>query len=222
MSSTGTSNSRCASISSRPLFISEAEFTVTTGPIAQVGWASASSTVTFLMSSRLRPRNGPPDAVSTMRRTSSRAPPRSACAMAECSESTGTIWPGAAAAFTSAPPTTSDSLFASARLEPAASAASVGRSPTEPVMPLSTTSSPRPASSVAAPGPATTSTVAASGPSRATSASRRASTLLSSATPTAPTPRRAACSASSVTSPPPALIAVTRNRPGWASTTSIA
>ena len=41
MSSTGTSNSRCASMSSRPLFISVDELIVTTGPIDQVGCASA-------------------------------------------------------------------------------------------------------------------------------------------------------------------------------------
>ena len=41
---------------------------------------------------------------------------------------------------TSGPPMISDSLFASASVVPASSAASVGRSPTAPVMPLSTTS----------------------------------------------------------------------------------
>ena len=43
-------------------------------------------------------------------------------------------------AVTSGPPMISDSLLASARVLPASSAASVGRSPTAPVMPLSTTS----------------------------------------------------------------------------------
>ena len=38
--------------------------------------------------------------------------------MAECSESTGTIWPGAAAALTSGPPTMSDSLLARASVAP--------------------------------------------------------------------------------------------------------
>ena len=46
--------------------------------------------------SRVRPRNGPPLAVSTSRRTSSARPPRRHCASALCSESTGTIWPGLA------------------------------------------------------------------------------------------------------------------------------
>jgi hypothetical protein len=48
----------------------------------------------------------------------------------------------------------SDSLLASASVRPASSAASVGASPIEPVMPLSTTSQGQPASWVAASGPA--------------------------------------------------------------------
>lgn len=48
------------------------------------------------------------------------------------------IWPGAASAFTSGPPTISDSLLASARVRPAVSAARVGARPMEPVMPLRT------------------------------------------------------------------------------------
>src|SRR5688500_7930545 len=49
---------------------------VTTGPMAQVGWASACSTVTSASASAGRPRNGPPLAVSTSRATSPRVPPR--------------------------------------------------------------------------------------------------------------------------------------------------
>ena len=64
------------------------------GPIDHVGWASACSGVTSSSSSRLRPRNGPPLAVTTRRRSSPRSPPRRHCASAECSESTATIWPG--------------------------------------------------------------------------------------------------------------------------------
>ncbi len=133
-----------------------AEFTVTTGPIAQVGWASACSTVTSTSSAAERPRNGPPEAVSTSRATSSSRPPRRHCASAECSESTGTIWPGAAAASTSGPPATSDSLLARARLAPVARACRVGARPWEPVMPLSTTST----------GVAAMSSVTASGPAK--------------------------------------------------------
>jgi hypothetical protein len=87
----GTSNSRCASMSSRPLLTRLAEFRVFIGPIDQVGWAPACSRVTPSSCAAVHPRNGPPEAVSTMRATSEARPPRRHCAMAECSESTGTI-----------------------------------------------------------------------------------------------------------------------------------
>ena len=61
---------------------------------------------------------------------------------------------GAASRVTSGPPMISDSLLASASVRPASSAASVGRSPTAPVMALSTTSHSSPAASVEASGPA--------------------------------------------------------------------
>ena len=77
---------------------------------------------------------------STSRSTSSARPPRRHWAIAECSESTATSCPGAAAASTSAPPATRDSLLAKASRAPVASARSVGSSPREPVMPLSTMS----------------------------------------------------------------------------------
>ena len=56
------------------------------------------------------------------------------------------------------PPATRDSLFASATRLPASSAASVGASPIEPVIALSTTSQESAAISVEAPGPSMTST----------------------------------------------------------------
>ena len=155
--SNGMSNSRWASITSSPLLTRVAELVVMTGPIAKLGWARASVTVTRSRSARLRPRKGPPLAVTTSRRTSAVVPPRRHWAMALCSLSTGTIWPGAAARLTSGPPTMSDSLLARASDEPAARAARVGCRPIEPVMPLSTTSAPRPASLVLASGPTTTS-----------------------------------------------------------------
>ena len=68
MRSNGMSNSRCASMTSRPLFIRVAELIVTTGPMSQVGWASACSGVTSASSARVRPRNGPPLAVRISRR----------------------------------------------------------------------------------------------------------------------------------------------------------
>ena len=155
--SNGMSKSRCASITSSPLLTRVAEFVVMTRPMAKLGWASACSGVTSASSARVRPRNGPPLAVTTRRRTSWARPPRRLWAMALCSESTGTSWSGPAAAFTSGPPMMSDSLLASASTDPAASAARVGRSPIEPVTPLSTTSAPHPAATVAASGPTTTS-----------------------------------------------------------------
>src|SRR6218665_408574 len=101
---------------------------------------SACAGVTLRKNSREHPRNGPPEAVSTSLRTSVGCPARSACARAECSESTGTICPGRASRVTRSPPTIKDSLFASARIIPRSNTASVGRSPTEPVMALRTTS----------------------------------------------------------------------------------
>ena len=66
----GVPNSQCASITSRPLFISVAESMVILRPIRQVGWLSAASTVTPASASADRCRNGPPDAVRISRRTS--------------------------------------------------------------------------------------------------------------------------------------------------------
>lgn len=62
-----------------------------TGPIAHVGWASASAGVTWASSALLRPRKGPPEAVTTSLRTSARVPEASAWKSAACSESTGMI-----------------------------------------------------------------------------------------------------------------------------------
>ena len=66
---TGVPNSQCASITSRPLFISVAESIVIFPPIAHVGCCSACSTVTPSSSAAERPRNGPPDAVIVSRST---------------------------------------------------------------------------------------------------------------------------------------------------------
>ena len=144
-------------MSSRPLLTSVALLTVMTGPMVQVGWASACSGVTSASSALLRWRKGPPLAVTISRATSPARPPRRHCAIAECSESTGTIWPGAAMPATSGPPMISDSLLASASTRPARSAARVAASPTAPVTALSTTSQGRAARSATASGPAMTS-----------------------------------------------------------------
>ena len=55
MRSYGTPNSRCASITSKPLFISVAESIVMRPPIAQVGWRSASATLTSASSAARAP-----------------------------------------------------------------------------------------------------------------------------------------------------------------------
>ena len=131
-------------MTSRPLFISVAESIVILPPMSQVGCCSACSTVTDSSSARERPRNGPPDAV----RTSLSIVPRRPCSApiswcsAECSESTGMICApvASASAVTSSPPTTSDSLLASARSMPSVSATIVGPRPAEPTIALSTRS----------------------------------------------------------------------------------
>jgi hypothetical protein len=197
------------------LFTSVAEFVVTSGPIDQRGCASACAGVTPASADLGQPRNGPPVAVITSRRTSSRRPPRSACASAECSESTGTICPGRAARFTSGPPTISDSLLASASVRPAVSAASVAGRPSAPSSPLSTTSHGCRAISATPSGPASSDT-------DRSSASRNAPTA--SGRPTATTSGRnsATCEASSAGSRPPAASPTTRNRSGLRRTTSSA
>ena len=68
------------------------ESIVILGPICQVGWARASATVTRSSSAGLRPRKGPPLAVSTMDDTrSGRSLARRHWWTAQCSESTGII-----------------------------------------------------------------------------------------------------------------------------------
>ena len=141
MRSSGKSNSRCASITSRPLFTRVAELVVTTGPMRQVGWASACSGVTDCepvprpaaeraaargQHQPLAPRSSPRRA-GTGRASSARSrPARSARA-----------WPRL---VTSGPPMISDSLLASARVRPGVERGERGPRPTAPVTPFSTTS----------------------------------------------------------------------------------
>ena len=124
----GTSNSRCASITSRPLLTSVAELIVTTGPMSQVGWASACSAVTSASSSRRaaaeRAAAGGEDQPAHL------VGPAAAQALGErrvLGVDRDDLAGRCAAARTSGPPATSDSLLASARVRPASSAASVGR-----------------------------------------------------------------------------------------------
>jgi hypothetical protein len=138
----GTPKRTCASISSSPLFASVAESTVIFGPIAHVGCASASSTVTSASSARERPRNGPPDAVSTSEWTVSGLRPSRHWKSAECSESTGSSSPPprSRAASARSPAATRLSLFASASVTPCSSAQSVAPTPAKPTTALRTTS----------------------------------------------------------------------------------
>ncbi len=125
-----------ASMSSRPLFMSVAESTEILRPITQFGCAHACSGVQVARRSSGQSRNGPPDAVSSTRRTPFGVSPARACAgghwkMALCSLSTGSsVAPDALAALmSSGPAITSDSLFASNRRLPASTAANVLRRP---------------------------------------------------------------------------------------------
>src|SRR3954447_21781887 len=147
-------------MTSSPLFISFAESIVILPPMAQVGWRRASFTATSSSSARERPRKGPPEAVITSRSTAPGASPAISWCSAECSESTGISCAPVASAsgITRSPPTTSDSLLASATSMPSVSATTVGPSPAEPTIALSTRSAPDSATSRTSPsGPASTS-----------------------------------------------------------------
>ena len=76
---------------SRALFIIVAESMLTLGPIDQVGWARASSTLAWAICSAELSLNGPPEAVINTFSISLRLPLRAAWKIAECSESTGII-----------------------------------------------------------------------------------------------------------------------------------
>src|SRR5690606_8972029 len=138
----GSPKRKWASITSRALFASVAESTVILAPISHVGWRSAWSGVTPSRASGSQSRKGPPEAVSTRRRTSRSPAPRRHCRIALCSLSTGTSVPPPCrrASRTSGPPATRDSLLASASRLPARRAASVACRPAAPTTALITTS----------------------------------------------------------------------------------
>ena len=152
-------NRWCASMSSRPLFINVAESMVTLGPIDQFGCLSAWAGVAARIASIDQVRNGPPEAVSTSRTTSSRRPAPNAWNSALCSESTGsTLVPFCAARrMNNAPAQTRHSLLASATVPPRSTAASVGSSPVAPAIAAMTQSAGRWAASIMALGPAAAS-----------------------------------------------------------------
>ena len=145
----GAPNRWWASITSRPLFISVAESIVILPPIDHVGWLERLlDGHRFELGRGVRPRNGPPEAVIVRRSIVPGPFARSATISwwsAACSESTGMICApvASASAVTSSPPTTSDSLLASARSIPSPSATTVGPSPAEPTIAFRTRSAPR-------------------------------------------------------------------------------
>ncbi len=116
--------------------MSVAESMVMFGPIFQVGWASASSTVQRAMRSLVQVRKGPPEAVRMIFFTSrSPFPERRHWKIAECSLSTGRS--GApfsrASRRTIGPATTRDSLFERQRRFPRRAASTTAGSPAAPV-----------------------------------------------------------------------------------------
>ena len=110
----------------------------------QVGCASAASTVTSASCSALRPRNGPPLAVSRRRSTSRSAATdeRRHWCSAQCSLSTGTSSaPGTSrSGCTTGPAAIRLSLLARARRLPERSVSIVTARPANPTTPLTTTS----------------------------------------------------------------------------------
>ena len=197
MASNSTPNSSCASMTSRPLFISVDESTVIFGPIDQVGWASASSTVTPLQVGCGPPPEGP----ARGGQNDARDPiaggrvgywARRHWWMAQCSLSTGiSSAPGVRAVLLHDRPRRDEGLLVGQRQPlPAFNAAIVTPRPANPTTPLTQTSAVV-AIWASASGPARTSvpggTSSASSPAR--SASARATTLGCQRRPARPAPR---------------------------------
>src|SRR5215210_4207780 len=127
------------------------------GPIRHVGCLSASSGPAPTSCAFSNEKNGPPDAVSRISRTSDSRLPSRHWKIAECSESTGIMRLPLARFMTHSPPATSDSLLARATWFPAASAPTVAARPAKPTIPLRTTSAGAWARRSAEPGPERTS-----------------------------------------------------------------
>src|SRR6478609_4423629 len=167
-------------MTSRPLFMRVEESTVILGPMLHVGWARASATVTWARSSAVRPRNGPPLAVSSSRSTRFLlSVARRHWWMAPCSLSTGTSSaPGVRRArCTTGPAAMSDSLLASARRRPASRVARVTDRPANPTTPLTTTSASVARLAMASGPPRTSHSGRASATTAAAASSATATTL---------------------------------------------
>ncbi len=204
-----------------------AESTEILRPMTQFGCAHACSGVTPARRSTGVVRNGPPDAVSRMRRAPERSnspalphtkPRGSDWNTAECSLSTGSsVPPPSASADMKRPPDiTSASLLASSTVLPARAAAMAAGRPAAPTMAAITMSTSCPAAtSSSAAGPWRTWVAS---PLRRMAASRR-SALAASAI----TAWRGRCSrhcSSSTASFLPAASATTSNSPRWRAMTS--
>ncbi len=181
-------------------------------PMVQVGCRSAASGVARAMSSRLASRNGPPEAVSTIRSTAPWLPSAIAWKIALCSESTGSsVAPASRTACSiTSPAQTNASLLASATAPPRRIAASVLGNPAAPVIAAMVQSAGSVAACTTACGPAP---AAVPVPARSRSNSGRPA---GSAMTASSAPSRRACSASNLALRPPAS-ATTRNRSGLAS-----
>src|SRR5574337_907468 len=211
------SNSHRASMISSPLFMSVAESVVIFAPIFQVGCFNASAAVTWASAALESWRNGPPEAVRTMRRTGARLWPWRHWKTALCSESTGrsATLRARAAPVMRRPAMTSVSLLASAMFLPAWIAAIVGSSPAAPTRAESTTSASLWAASVTSPSAPARSSGRGCGSSRA-----RASTAVGSRSATACGRYRRQSSARSGTLEPRAASPATESASGKAETSS--
>ena len=140
--SAGTPKSQRASMTSKPLFIMVAESMVIFAPISHVGCRRASAAVSPSICERDSVRNGPPEAVSSMRVISLSWSPTMLWNMAECSESTGIIgeWHSCERRMIVSPATTRVSLLARHIFLWAFMARTVGRSPAKPTMAVRTMS----------------------------------------------------------------------------------
>ena len=194
-----------------------AESIVIFAPMRHVGCRSACSTVTPSSAGRDHPRKGPPDAVSTRRRTSRGAAPARHWKSALCSESTGKRRTpcSRAARVIRAPAITSVSLLASAMVRPARIAASVGTSPAAPTSAETTMSAGTSAARVARPSGPPSSSGRGEGSSRA-----RRSTAARSSRATADGRWARTSSATRATSEPRAASPPTRNWSGKAAISS--
>ena len=164
---------QCIAGCDAPSAVSRITLTASGGPFRGRNRAELAD-VTPARSCRLRPRNGPPDAVSVIRATSAGA--RLAARhwnTALCSLSIGTMRapPSRAACISSSPASTSDSLLASSRRLPARAAARVEDNPAAPTIAATTLSQASPAtsaSSAASPACASVGRLASRRPSRST------------------------------------------------------